>query len=310
MPSGVVRSTPNREPTDRQARHHEHVVVRQVVRWVGVQHLHGESPAGCGRTQANGPTRLAYAEPCRNAPDSTTDSTFRSSSSTVGADRSPRPGSVPVSPTARRRRPHRDRRRSARARRGAQAARPGRLRRPRPRVFEAIDERPADAAVDAVGFSLGALTLLRAAIGRPDTLPPAGARRHRPQRVRARRRRRRDASSPRSRTAATTRRQPSPAVRPVRPPVRQRPGRARRDHEAARRAHAPTRPTSPRSHAGPGRGRRRTTSSCPPIDSSTRCPNARLAMSCAEPITSRRPNRSTSSTPRSSSSMRSPADVG
>lgn len=37
------------------------------------------------------------------------------------------------------------------------------------RVFEAIDERVGpDAAVEAVGFSLGALTLLRAAIARPE----------------------------------------------------------------------------------------------------------------------------------------------
>ena len=129
------------------------------------------------------------------------------------------------------------RRRPARARRGPEAARPRRVR----RHDDAHRRRAARRPVDIVGFSLGAITTLRLATGRPGAVP-AGIvlSRRRPQPVRARRRRA-QADPRRRRGHRRPRRQRRPPVRPVRHAAGQRPRRAgRRDAPARRgRVHAP-----------------------------------------------------------------------
>ena len=121
--------------------------------------------------------------------------------STAGAGRSRRPGSqsgftellADAGRTGHRRRPARPRRR-----------RPSRTTRPTyadltARIVDALPDEP----VDAVGFSLGAITLLRLATRAARAVPPPRAGGHRPQRVRARRRAGASGSSPASRARPT-----------------------------------------------------------------------------------------------------------
>ena len=163
------------------------------------------------------------------------------------------------------------------------------------RVVEALPDGP----VDAIGFSLGAITLLRLAMREPQrfgrlVLAGIGA-----VAVRRRTTPGPSGSSPPSR-ARRSRRQPGAHVRAVRRPARQRPRRAHRGDEARPRADRRPRSLAPSTcpalvvigdhdFAGPGE----------PLAEA--CPTRRCAR-CATSTTSPRRSRSASSTPRSSSS--------
>ena len=70
MPSGVVRSTSRRDPTRRQARHHEHVVVREVVSRVGVEQAHaGSSDRKMGRPKVTARSPRCAVGPGSARPD-------------------------------------------------------------------------------------------------------------------------------------------------------------------------------------------------------------------------------------------------
>ena len=130
---------------------------------------------------------------------------------------------------ARRRRPRGDRRRPARPRRCPEAARSRCLRRPDRRASSmSLPDRP----VDAIGFSLGAMTLLRLAMAEPArfnrlVLAGVGANVLDPDRSRIGGDRRRARPGDRRRGSGRTR-QRGPTVRAVRPAAGQRPRRLER----------------------------------------------------------------------------------
>ena len=208
---------------------------------------------------------------------------------------------------ARRRRPRGDRRRPARPRRRAQAARPDGYADLTARIVDALPDGP----VDAIGFSLGALTLLRTVDRRAAPVPSPRARRHRAQRVRARPARTRPSRAG-SQVAAQSRTRPrltttSPACSPSTPTSRATMPRAWPPSCAGRTPADHARGSRPR-HV-PGARRRRRPRLRPARRRARRsAPRRPLRHSCATPTTSPRPSRSRSSTPRSSSSTPSPPD--
>ena len=266
-PSGVVRSTSRRDGTSRAAGHHEHVVVGEVERRGGVgEEAHGRAPCGwC----PGGPLRL----PGRRSPHRAGRlrcrpcAANRSSWSTAGAARSPRRG----------RRPGWEALLQDAGRTVIGVDLLGHGTAPKPHdpaeyadlTTRIVDALPDRGPVDAIGFSMGAMTLLELAMRAPERfgrLVVAGIGKNvfdddpeRPQR---------SSSTP---SRARRRRQRRPPVRPVRRPAGQRRRRPRRRDAAHRRP--PHDGAAGRRHLpGAGRARRQGLRRPGAIRSSRRCP--------------------------------------
>ena len=203
-----------------------------------------------------------------------------------------------------RRRPAGHRRRPARPRRGAQAPRPGGLPR-----HDGADRRgpPRRSRSTSSGSRWGRSRRCGWPIGQPERFRRIVARRHRPERVRARRRAAIDRSSPASRArprptttwpACSGSTPPSPATTAVAlAAVLKRPDEGPFTSERA----------GGRDLSGARRDRRPRLRADRPTSSSTRCPTP-AASRCATSTTSPRPSRSASSTPCWSSSTPSRDD--